>query len=376
MAGLRIVQLYHDTGPGGAEQMIVNLSRGLVDRGHDVVVGMFREGWLYDQLTRRGVEVALFPWANKWDPRPFIEIARFIRQRRVQIVHAHEFGSIVGGSVIRCVTTPPLVATVHGREYLAVSRRRQAMFRWLSRPCGRIVAVSNAVATFLSDRVGLSPARVETIYNGIDLDTYHRNGASSDLRVELGIGPSDRVITAVGSLYPVKGQRYLIRAMPAILQRVPTATCLLVGHGHLRAELEREVQALDLTRSVRFLGFRHDVPTLLGMSDLFVLPSLSEGLPLSLLEAMAAGCPVVATSVGGNTEVVQDGVTGFLLPPERPDLIADRIVQLLVERETASDMVARAQADIRRRFSADAMVERYERLFERTLGESGMGRRT
>jgi glycosyltransferase involved in cell wall biosynthesis len=349
--------------------MIVNLSRGLADRGHHLVVGLFRKGWLYEQLSDRHVQVTLFPWASKWDPRPFVEIARFIRNERVQVVHAHEFGSIIGGSMIRRWTSPPLVATVHGREYLAVSRRRQTMFRWLTRPCDRIVAVSNSVATFLSDTVRVSAARIETIYNGIDLGTYHRNGKASSLRLELGIGPEDRVITAVGSLYPVKGQRFLIRAMPAILHRVPTATCLLVGHGHLRTELEREVQDMGLGRSVHFLGYRQDVPALLGMSDLFVLPSLSEGLPLSLLEAMAAGCPVVATSVGGNTEVVRDGVTGYLLPPERPDLIADRIIRLLVEREAASAMVARAQADIKRRFSAEAMVDRYERLFERTLGE-------
>lgn len=360
---LHVLQLYHDSGPGGAEQTIVNLSRGLVEAGHRVTMGLLCRGWLYQEIHRLGIDIFLLHRRNVLDVRPLTALVRFIRKSEIDIVHAHEFGSIVGGCLVRRWIDPPIVATVHGREYLAHRSRRRLLFRWMGRACSRIVAVSRTLERFLLESVGVSPQNVETIYNGIDVGKYGRNGVSCRVRDELGIGPDEWIVGAIGSLYPVKGHSDLIKAMEQVVRRVPSVTCLVIGHGYLRAQLEEEVRRAGLERAVRFLGFRRDVPDLLQTLDLFVLPSLSEGLPLSLLEAMAAGKPVVATDVGGNKEVIEDGVTGYLLPPRRPDLLAERLIALLENPHVGRAIGAKAQAAIQERFSLETMVQQYERLF-------------
>ena len=186
----------------------------------------------------------------------------------------------------------------------------------------------------------------------------------SAIRADLHLVGYDHVIGAVGSLYPVKGHIHLIKALPEILRACPKTLLLLVGQGELEQVLKAEVVKRNLDAHVRFLGFRSDVPALLSLLDVFVLPSLSEGLSMALLEAMAAGKPVVATKVGGNSELVLDGDTGFLIDSESPESISDRVVEVLRDKVRAMGMGDRGRCRVQDKFSFRAMVDRYQNFHE------------
>ncbi len=363
MSGLRILQLYHDCGPGGAEEMILELCRWLQGRGHRVTMVTCREGWLAERLRESRIETVVVGQRRRFDLDTLSKVLGIIRQRRVDVVHTHEFPAMMGLAPAALVKRLPVVATLHGREHIATHRRRRLACWLAARGCRRVVAVSQAIARFLIEDVGISNSKVEVVYNGIDPRRYSLVKGNGRLREALAIPPDARVIGTVGSLYPVKGQTYLLQAMSRLVRDAPGLVCLLVGRGQLLAALQGEAASLGLAERVRFLGYRTDVPELLGLMEAFVLPSLSEGLPLSLLEAQAAGRPVVASDVGGNREVVEEGATGYLVPPGRPEVLADRIAALLSDPRKARAMGERGRARVQETFSLEAMARRYLTLY-------------
>jgi glycosyltransferase involved in cell wall biosynthesis len=242
--------------------------------------------------------------------------------------------------------------------------------------CHRVIAVSQALRRFLVQDVQVPNTKVQTIYNGIDVEQFSSKTPREQFRQSLGIPSEARVIGTVGSLYPVKGQTHLLQAMAQVVKRVPTAVCLIVGRGELLSTLQQQANELQLGERVKFLGFRSDVAELLSLMEVFILPSLSEGLPLSLLEAQAAGKPVVASRVGGNPEVVENGKTGFLVPPSEPDMLAERIVQLLENPSAAIAMGERGRLRMRQIFSLEAMGRAYLSLFMSYMNGSAAYRKT
>jgi glycosyltransferase involved in cell wall biosynthesis len=261
----------------------------------------------------------------------------------------------------------PVVATVHGKNYFADQLKRRLAYRYVSR-VSRMVAVSEDLKQFIVRRAGVAEHRINVVYNGVDAAGLPRIEELSEIRAQLRLDEYDHVIGAVGSLYPVKGHMYLIQALPEILRACPKTLLLLVGRGELEQSLKAEVAKRNLDAYVRFLGFRSDVPALLSLFDVFVLPSLSEGLSMALLEAMAAGKPVVATKVGGNSELVLDGDTGFLVDPESPESISDRVVQILRDKVRAALMGDRGRRRVHDKFSFRAMVDRYQSYYEQATG--------
>jgi len=364
---LNILELYHDCGPGGAERMILDLCGWLRTQGHRVTVATCREGWLAQNLRENGIETHVVAKRRLVDFRMVSEILRLAHERRVDVIHTHELPMMVEIAPAALLKGIALVGTLHGRENIAARRRRRMVCRLASRWCRRVVAVSGAMQRFLVEDVRIPRTKVQTIYNGIDISRYGGPDTPHHLRQVLGIPPESRVIGTVGSLYPVKGQTFLLQAMARVVRQAPDTVCLLVGRGELLPVLQREAADLGLTEQAKFLGFRTDIPELLSLMEIFVLPSLSEGLPLSLLEAQAVGKPAVATHVGGIPEVIEEGRTGYLVPPRRPDLLADRILRLLQDPPAARAMGERGRSRIREIFSLEAMAQGYLSLFESCL---------
>jgi glycosyltransferase involved in cell wall biosynthesis len=231
-----------------------------------------------------------------------------------------------------------------------------------------MVAVSEDIARFLCQAVGVKPDKIRTIYNGIETDLFCPNQRMREqIRQELQVTDEQSVIGAVGNLYPVKGHTYLVRAAATVTEVVPNAVFLIAGRGHLLGRLQAEARELGVENKIRFLGFRDDVPALLQAMDIFVLPSLSEGLPLSAIEAMASGKPVVATRVGGVPEVVVDGETGFLVAPEDAGGLAKKLVCLLKSPCLAQELGSAGCERAKERFSLDRMVKGYEELYDAAL---------
>src|SRR5262249_49773077 len=217
------------------------------------------------------------------------------------------------------------------------------------------------------EQAGIPPGRIEVIPNGVPLDAKTPAAALSVLRESLDIDQHHRVVGTVGSLYPVKGHKYLIDAMPSVLGRFPDTVFVIVGQGGLRDELEAHAVRLGLASHLRFLGHREDIQNILSICDIFVLPSLSEGMPLALLEAMAAGLPAVATGVGGVVEVLDDRQTGLVIPPRASDALADKVITLLSDPPLAKELGEAAQHLVAGRFSLDGMVRAYESVYSELI---------
>jgi glycosyltransferase involved in cell wall biosynthesis len=349
--------------------VVKRLAASLDPKRFRSVVCLYRPGWLYDINRDQGIPTSIMGINGALDVRWARQFAALLKKEHVSVIHAHEFTANTYGSLIGRIMRVPVVATVHGKNYFADQLKRRIAYRFVSR-ASRMVAVSEDLKRFIVDRVGVADNRISVVYNGVDVPPRPSVEKVRALRLELGVEQFEHVIGAVGSLYPVKGHTHLIQALPRILQACPRTVLLLAGRGELEGELKAEVRRLGLDAYVRFLGFRSDVPVLLSLFDLFVLPSLSEGLSMALLEAMAAGNPVVATEVGGNAELVVDGDTGYLIPPESPAALADAVIRVLSDKVRSTGMGDRGRQRVHDKFSFQAMIDAYQAHYECAIGRS------
>jgi glycosyltransferase involved in cell wall biosynthesis len=230
-----------------------------------------------------------------------------------------------------------------------------------------MVVVSQDLKRFICDKVGVAEKRVEVIYNGIAPAQRVTDEESQKCKAELGILGRYPVLGVVGRLDSVKGHRFLLEAMPEILGRWPKAVLLVIGPGELEVALKDQVERMAIGANVHFLGMRQDVPRILSVLDAFVLPSLSEGLSVAVLEAMASGKPVVATRVGGNPEVIEHGRTGFLVQPGDAGDLAANLVKLLSDPGMMQQFGRRGAERVRQHFTMGQMVDRYRDLYVRLL---------
>jgi glycosyltransferase involved in cell wall biosynthesis len=361
----RVLHLIETSGPGGAERVLINIVENLDRTRHESVICLLKEGWLAAQLRQRGFEPITIPQRKGHDPRWISQCVGLIRRKRIDVLHTHEFSMNTYGSVASWLTRVPMIATVHGKAYYGERWRRRMAYRLVARHAVQMVAVAEDIRRFLIDHVGATPGKLCTIYNGVDSKTVCTAADGERVRYELGISKATTVIGTIANLYPVKGHTFLLKAAAQVARVSPETVWLFAGRGSLLGQLQEEARQLGIVDKVRFLGFRNDAGALLQAMDLFVLPSLSEGLPVSILEAMAAGRPVVATNVGGNREVIVEGKTGFLVPPGDSGALASQMVALLADRQLAQRFGTEGHTRVRENFTLERMVSAYERLYER-----------
>jgi glycosyltransferase involved in cell wall biosynthesis len=358
-----VLHMSSSSGPGGAETLLASVASGLDASRYRSVVCLFRDGWLRERCQELGLETHIIPMRGMLDLGWLRRFGRLVHERGVGLIHAHEFGANTYGTLVGCLARIPVVATVHGRGYYADRARRRLAYRVVSR-AAVMVAVSEDVKRFIVERTGTSPARVRVIHNGIGAATPTSPGETARVRADLGIRDGESVVIVVGSLYDVKGHRYLLEAAPSILTACPSTVFLVVGRGHCEMALREQAKTLGIDDRVRFLGFRRDVPALLAIADVFALPSLSEGLSIAILEAMAAAKPVVTTAVGGNPELVLDGETGLLVESADSRRLAAALTRVLTDPPEARRLGENGQRRVMSRFTRAAMVRAYEAIYE------------
>ena len=319
--------------------------------------------------TDLGVQVIRFP---AWQMRCGIGLARaYVRLLRwrpalVQtfLFHADVFGRVLA----RMAAAPVVVSSVR-----ATNRRKawwQLRLDRLTAPLAdRVIAVSGATREFAIAHEGAVPEKTVVIANGIDASGFQPGRNRNEVRAELGYVDSDFVVGTIGRLHEQKGHEYLVSAMARLAATGHRVCAFVVGYGPLEARLQRRIGELGLAERVRLLGYRTDVERLLAAMDLFVLPSLWEGMPNALLEAMAMGLPVVATRVDGNVDLVVDGKTGMLVPTEDVDSLAQAIGQLADDRELARSMGRCGRERVEREFSLARSTDAYLDLYEGLLAE-------
>lgn len=359
-----ILYAIETSGPGGAEKMLINLVESLDKDAFRPLICLLARGWLFDRLRTLGHEPLVIPLGHTPDIGWLRRAASMLRAENVRLMHAHEFYMNTYCATLSRLTGVPCVTTVHGKNYYTDTWYRRALYRMASRH-STMIAVSDGIRHFLSERVGVSDRRLTTIRNGIDIATFASTpNAKSAARQALGLSQHQPIIGCLGNLYPVKGHTHLVQAAAAICRRYPDAVFLFAGRGKMLDTLRQQATELEIIGNVRFLGFRDDTPALLAAMDIFVLPSLSEGLPLSLLEAMAANTPVVASRVGGIPEVISHEQNGLLVEPADANALAQHILRLLDNPTLASTLAARAKTDVTAHYSVSTMTARYQALYE------------
>lgn len=332
--------------------MVVALAQGLHPSQYEFHAWFLEEGGpLADELEAAGATVRTFQWEGfRRNPAGAWPIWRALQQEEFAIVHQH-FGRIAVQWLAHGVRGARLVVHVHGRE----SENRGF------RPRLRCVVDADVVIATSQAAAGIAVgARPHVVYPGVHIP--EGNGVK--------IFSTDSERTTIGTarrLTPIKGILYLLRAVAALHEEFPEVSLEIAGEGPQQPELEREAQRLGLAGHVQFLGWRSDLPALLPQWDIFVMPSLEEGFGVAALEAMAAGLPIVASAVGGIPELVQDGRTGWLVPPADPAALAQRLRELLHNPEQRRVMGAAGRARARERFSTDRMVAAIAKIYDDLL---------
>ena len=346
------------------------LADGLRARGHRAVLVVRRGGEAAVRLRALGHEVVERRMRGEVDVIAVLRLARLFRRLRPDVVHLHTSHAHALGR---------LAAKYGGRPAVVVSRRvdfsifRRSFFglNGLKYRSGvdRFVAVSAAVKHVL-ECDGLEPARIAVVRDAIDPDRV-RKAAPVDVRARLGLPGSARIVLAVGALVGHKGHRHLVAAIPAIVAAEPDAHVVIAGEGRLRDDLSTLARALGVTKRLSLPGYVDDVAGWFAAADIFVMPSVEEGLGSSVLDAMAAGVPIVATTAGGLPEAVRDGTDGILVPPGDPSALATAVAALLRDRYRAHALAAEASKRVEAEFSVDRMVEETIAVYRAVRVERG-----
>lgn len=375
--GTTVAQVLLSLNLGGAEVLADRIARRLSDRFRFVFVCLGETGDLSHRLLDDGFTVLSVGRREGIDLRAGRRLASAFRRERVGVVHAHQYAPFLYSALGRLTSRPlPIVMTEHGRHHPDLpSRKRSLVNRLLLRPRDRLAAVGEAVRRALIDNEGFPAGRVEVVYNGVNLAAFA--GAGRDraaVRRELGLGELDFVVVQVARLQRLKDHLTAVRAFERVVRERPDARLVLVGGGAEAGEIARAVRDRGLEPFVRTPGVRGDVPRLLGAADLGLLTSISEGIPLSLIEAMAAGLAVVATRVGGVPEVVLDGETGLLSPAGDDDGLAGQVLRLAGDPALRARMGRAGLDRAHAAFSEDRMVGEYDAIYRQLAAGSGRPR--
>lgn len=374
----RVLHVLSGCTVGGCEQHVLALLSRLDRRRYEPWLAYFEaepdEATPMAPLFRAaGIRTVDLHARRRTDLAAFARLARLIRCGGFDLVHAHSFRTELGAALATRAMPgrPRLVRTVHNTDDFYTRPRYRGLARAASRSMDRIVAISDAVETFLRQDAGLSSSPIERIYYGLDVTPYR-----PDVPPPSGRGPDARpTLGVLARLAPQKGHRVLFDALPSIVAEVPDVLARIVGHEELStvADLRAYAAGRGIADRVRFEGFGADVPALLADLDVFVLPSLWEGFGLVLLEAMAAGRPVVASAVGAIPEIVRDGETGLLVPPGDSAALARAVVRVLRDPDLAARLGRAGRAGVETRFGLAGMVANTDALYQRLLHPASRG---
>jgi glycosyltransferase involved in cell wall biosynthesis len=364
---------------GGAQQVLLSQASWFFQRGYNVTAAFFYDK---ENLKNQWDSEYRFPVIDLNSRRQtadpianmffliggLIRLWSLIHRNKIDLIETFTPDSnLLGLFIARLAGVPVRIGSHHGYIEGAPNWRAR-LHGWMVNHgyAHCLVAVSEQVYRIAIEKEKIRPDRVRVILNGIDniQNERPRTEILARLRTELGLNSHDFVYLSVGRVTLQKGHTYLLDAVPKVLDRYPeNSVFIIAGEGHLRESLERKAADLGLSRVVKFLGTRSDIPDLLFLADVFVLPSLWEGLPLALLEAMSAGLPVVATRVEGVETVINDGENGYLLPPKDINALSFALIKIREDDTVREQFSERNRIKIRKEYTIDRMCAQYEELF-------------
>lgn len=370
---MKVVHLINTLSAGGAELHLLTLCRHLRRLGLELVVACLKEEIpgsrrLRPDFEREGIPVANLHAERRFEARCIPRLLRLIRAHQPALIHTHlPRADFVGAIAHHLYPAIPWITSVHDIYSRSWSGRWMLpLFNCVWRRADAVIAISQAVEDWLVRNRQLPSAKVTVTHYGIEVEPFAPKDAGDGSAPRVG-GPL--IVGSIGRLEPRKGHEDLIRAMPDILRQVPQATLRVAGHDPwgYGPTLQAVIADLGLAEAVQLVGFSHDVPAFLHALDIFALASRSEGFGQVVIEAMAAGKPVVASRIAPLTEIVVDGDTGLLVQPENPKAFAEAIVWLLTHPETARRMGQCGRERVRQHFSAEHMAAKTLALYQQVL---------
>jgi len=374
-----VAHILHRFDTGGLENGVVNLINHMPEAAfRHAVIALTEVTDFRLRLQHPDVECIALHKPPGQGANIYPQLWRLLRRLRPAIVHTRNLAALEMQPAAFAARVPVRLHGEHGRDVGDLdgsSRHYQRVRRLYSPFVHRYVALSQDLARYLVDRVGVGPQRIEQIYNGVDTERFRPRAALDRLPDGWPFDASRFVFGTVGRMQPVKHQTLLVRAFVRALDAAPELRgrvgLALVGDGPLRADCRQILQACGLSDHAWLPGERNDIPELMRCFDAFVLPSLAEGISNTILEAMASGLPVVATAVGGNPELVGDGLTGVIVPSDDESALAAALLGLARDPAGARVLAQAARSDVERRFSLPSMVAAYRQLYESALRQAG-----
>lgn len=369
----RVFYLVDSFNVGGTEVQAVELALRISMAGYQVTLGCLRaQGPLLERL--KGTTIAV----REFHPRSGIDsfagiyqllrLSRFLRREKFDIVHTHDLWSnLLGIPAARLAGIPAIVSSRRDLAHFDwYSSKRRLLLRRIQNLSGAVLTNAVPIRDALIAEDGFRPDKIHVIHNGVDLEKF--NTAQNDRdRLFSGAGHG-KLVVFVGNMHSdVKGHPWLIAAAPAVIREFPSTLFVLVGDGERRADFEQQAAELSLKQNFLFMGHRFDIPDILASCDVAVLPSRAEGLPNAVLEYMSAGLPVIVSHVGGNVELVNDGVTGLLVPPEDAAALSGALLKLLRDPVLAERLAQSAREFIVRNFSFERLVHDVDALYSELL---------
>ena len=368
-SSLHVLQVIDDATVGGGQQHVLLLARGLKERGFAVTVACAGTGYLVDELQKSSIPVVSVALSNRVSVTQIFRLARICRERRIDVLHTHGGTAGLWGRLAGTWGRVPVrIHTHHGLHALHWNRSVKAMAAQgveflLKYMTSSVICVSEGEAHLGVRHKIVDRRNCVVIRNGIELKDFENLQDPQVVRKEFGFLSDHVVIGTVGRFHIQKGYEYLVGAMPAILRDHPQARFLLVGEGELLETVRAAIASQGLSDKVVLTGARYDIPKLLGSMDIFVLPSLWEGFPLSLLEASAAGKALVATDVEGNNEIVKAGINGLLVPPRDSGALARAVGELISNVSIRRSMGERAREIAGTSYSDEIMIDSIAALY-------------
>ena len=359
----------------GGKRYLLQLADNFPQHKYNLFFALtFRQDFI-NELEKRHIRYLVVNLKHQFNIKIFPALKKIIRDNNIQIVHTHGIrASFYGRLSAKWAGIPVILSTVHYSLYnYPVGRLRKRIYAFLDKvssySCDKLICVSNAVANDLIVKSRINARKIKVIYNGIELDRFSRHQDISSFKAKFGLLETQRIIAIVGRLTYAKGHRYLLEAIGRLVESFPDIRCLIVGDGPLREELKVYAQKLGIMQNCIFMGTRDDVAQILSMLDIFVLPSVSEGLPFVLLEAMAMQCAVVATNIGGINELVEDGRTGILVPPGDNQALAAALKELLQNRKKAQSLAACARLEVEQRFTLQRTLKETQEVYDECMNK-------
>jgi glycosyltransferase involved in cell wall biosynthesis len=359
---------------GGVEVVIYNLSKKLIEKGYSVYLAVFKDGYVRQMFEEIGVNIKVFQRKNKVDLNPFKEFYNFVKNEKIDVIHTHgHFPGIIGRFVGRLLKKK-VISTYH----LALNEDGHPT---ITKILTKITLTFANYITFVSQKVEKSFFKDSmvfdyslinkrnhfTIYNGVDIEEINKSLEGLDrnlIRKYYEIDKDDIFLLNIGRLTEQKGQKYLIEAMRKIVKVNKNVKLVIIGEGELKEYLEKMIDQNSLEEHIKIFPPTRDIFKVMASADVFIFPSLWEGLPVVLIEAMAIGIPIIATNVTGINEIITNNHDGILVESKNADTLADAVTDLINNKEKIKSLVLNANNTVKERFTLDRMSNYYESLYK------------